>query len=399
MDAKIEAGGPEIGLMTRRFYSFLGVQSFLIGLFPFYIPVYLYTAGFSLAQITRFIAATGLGFCISLYVWDRISKRVSLRSLIVFSFLSEIVLLTGFFFEKNMSFVLISGCFNGVFNCCFWIPQRLLFIDIITPQNSGQKFGNFQIFVLLVLKMGILTGGILLERSGYLPVYSLSAGIVILVSVLFFQPKIKMELDKEIESADPMNLKRVAGYKDRFHSKVVFAIDGVFLYLESYFWVISLFLIVRQSYWKLGALVIFLALVFGTIFVMIKNTIDRLPANIMYSAAVCLYGLSWALRSALSEKLNMVLLFCLLAIITFCTSIFRLAFNKRFFDIAKTTKAHEYIFVKSYFSQFFLVVFALAGFHLLKAGNPVEQLSFIYLAAALISFCYLFYTPGKKYDH
>ncbi|WP_457553866.1 hypothetical protein [Desulfobacula sp.] len=195
-----------------------------------------------------------------------------------------------------------------------------------------------------------------------------------------------------------MSLKMVAEYKDWFHSRVVFAIDGIFLYLESYFWVISLFLIVRQSYWKLGVLVIFLTLVFGTIFVMIKNTIDRLPSNRIYIAAVCLYGLSWILRSALSEKLNMMPLLFLLAIITFCTSIFRLAFNKRFFDIAKSTRAHEYIFVKSYFSQFFLAVSALAGFVLLGAGDMVEQLSFIYLAAALISFLYLFYTPEKKHD-
>ncbi len=297
-----------------------------------------------------------------------------------------------------MNFILISGCFNGVFNCSFWITQRLLFIDTITPQNSGQKFGNFQIFVLLVLKAGILTGGVILEKSGYLPVYILSAVIVILVSFIFFQPKMKMVLDKEIVSAGPMSLKMVAEYKDWFHSRVVFAIDGIFLYLESYFWVISLFLIVRQSYWKLGVLVIFLTLVFGTIFVMIKNTIDRLPSNRIYIAAVCLYGLSWILRSALSEKLNMMPLLFLLAIITFCTSIFRLAFNKRFFDIAKSTRAHEYIFVKSYFSQFFLAVSALAGFVLLGAGDMVEQLSFIYLAAALISFLYLFYTPEKKHD-
>jgi len=29
-------------LQARGLYSFLGVHSFLIGLFPFYIPVYLY---------------------------------------------------------------------------------------------------------------------------------------------------------------------------------------------------------------------------------------------------------------------------------------------------------------------------------------------------------------------
>jgi len=386
-------------LQTRNFYSFLGVHSFLMGLFPFFIPVYLYQAGFSLGLICCFIGITGIGFCTSLYLWDRISKTVSLNYLILFSFLSEFVLLTLFFLEKKVGFIIISGFCNGVFNCSFWMIQRLLFVDIITPQNSGRKFGNFQIFVLLVLKAGIFAGGILLEESGYLPVYLFSAGIVMLSALFFRQRGLGIELDHRVVSAEPLGIGWVARYKDRFNSRAVFAVDGVFLYLESYFWVISLFLIVQQSYWKLGLLVIFLMVLFGSVFVIIKNSIDRLPRNTMYKAAVCLYSLSWVLRGVLSERLNNVSLLLLLGVITFCTSIFRLAFNKRFFDIATQGTAHEYIFVKSYFSQFILAVSALAGFFLLTASEPgdvVEHLSTFYLGAALISFVYLFYSPSPK---
>ena len=385
-------------LATRSLYSFLGVHSFLIGMFPFYIPVYLYKAGFSLAQICCFIAVTGLGFCSSLYLWDRISKRVPLRYLIIFSLLSEFLLLTLFFLEKDMGFILISGFFNGIFNCSFWMIQRLLFLDTITSKNSGKKFGNFQIFVLVVLKAGIFAGGIMLEKSGYLSVYLFSSGIVMAGAIFFWQKGIGIELDKGIISAAPLNLGFVVGYKDRFNSKFVFAVDGVLLYLESYFWMISLFLIVRQNYWKLGVLIIFLVVIFGGIFVMIKNSIDRLPTHKMYTAAVCLYSLSWILRGLLSQRLNTFLLLLLLALITFCTSIFRLAFNKRFFDVARSTTAHEYIFIKSYFSQFFLAVFALMGFLLLMSGDVVEQLSRIYLIATLLSFTYLFYNRRKKHD-
>ena len=51
-----------------------------------------------------------------------------------------------------------------------------------------------------------------------------------------------------VVSARPLGLKFVPGYKDRFNSKSVFAVDGIFLYLESYFWMISLFLIVRHTH-------------------------------------------------------------------------------------------------------------------------------------------------------
>lgn len=384
-------------LPTRNLYSFLGAHSFLMGMFPFYIPVYLNKAGFSLAQICCFIAVTGFGFCSSLYLWDRISKRICLRYLIVFSFLSEFILLTLFFLEKDMMFIIIAGFFNGLFNCSFWMIQRLLFLETITPLNAGQKFGNFQIFVLLVLKIGILAGGAMLEKSGFLSVYIFSAGIVMLSVLFFIQKKTGINLDASVVSAPPLGLKSVAGYKDLFNSKIVFAVDGIFLYLESYFWMISLFLIVRQSYWKLGVLVIFLMVLFGAIFVMIKNSIDWLPTNKMYVAAVCLYSLSWFLRGALSEKLNNVSLLLLLSVITFGTSIFRLVFNKRFFNIATSTTAHEYIFIKSYFSQFFLAVAALLGFLMLRSGDVVEQLATVYMTAALVSFIYLFYICGKNH--
>jgi hypothetical protein len=68
---------------TVTLYAFLGVHSFLIGLFPFYIPVFLYKTGFSLSRICAFIAVTALGFVITLYPWERMVRQVSLIVLIL----------------------------------------------------------------------------------------------------------------------------------------------------------------------------------------------------------------------------------------------------------------------------------------------------------------------------
>jgi hypothetical protein len=95
--------------------------------------------------------------------------------------------------------------------------------------------------------MGIFAGGVMLEKSGYLSVYIFSGGTVIIAALFFLQKGHEIELDTKIVTASPLCLRMVAGYKDRFNSKFVFAIDGIFLYLESYFWMISLFLIVRHE--------------------------------------------------------------------------------------------------------------------------------------------------------
>ncbi len=379
-------------MLGRTFYVFTGIHSLLIGLFPFYIPVYLYTIGLTLSQICLFVAITGAGFCLALFLWDRVSRRVSFRLLIICSFLSEFLLLSMFFLEKDMLFILVAGIVNGFFNCNFWVIQRLLFVRSTGPQNSGRNFGNSQIFVLIVLKAGILIGGFLLEKSGFLALYVISATIVLLSVLIFSTSLIEGDINGVIKKGKPISILSIARFKDSWRSRSVFGIDGVFLYLESYYWVISLFIIVHESFLKLGVVVIILAILFGVVFLFIKSNIDRLPKQRMYVIAVAIYAISWALRGILSENIDAIWTLLLLAIIALCTSVFRLTFNKRFFDNAKSTATYEYILIKSYFSQFFLALFfGILGGVLTVPGSIVGQLSLLYYFAAVVSLFYLFY--------
>ncbi len=378
--------------MRNYFYIFLGFHSFLIGLFPFYIPVYLYASGFSLQQICLFITITGVGFCISLYYWERITHRIAFPYLVVFSYLSEWILLSLFLFDKSLVFLGIAALVNGIFNCNFWIIQRLLFLETINPENSGKKFGNFQIFVLVILKFAIFLGGMLLESLGFLSLYFVSVGVVLLSSVFFLKTKMKVQFRNEWRNSRALSVEKVLSFQDEYQSKWIFAVDGIFLYLESYFWIITLFLIVRESFSRLALLVILLTVLFGFLFIFIKNKIDTIPVNIFYKSTVILYSLAWILRATLPEVQQKLFLLIILAVITFCTSLFRLAFNKRFFDIAQFSTPHEYIFFKSYYSQGFLVLFSLIGLVVSSTtGSTVEKLSFIYLGAAVFSLIYLLY--------
>ena len=383
--------------MRKYFYIFLGLHSFLIGLFPFYIPVYLYASGFSFQQICLFIALTGVGFCCSLYCWERIAYRIAFSNLVIFSYLSEFLLLSSFLLEKNLLFLIAAALVNGVFNCSFWIIQRLLFVEIINPENSGKKFGNFQIFVLVILKSAIFLGGLLLESYGFLSLYLVSIAVVLVSSAFFLKTRLPVGFKNEWHKAKPLNFVKILLYKDKFQSKWVFAFDGIFLYLESYFWIITLFLIVRESFSRLGLLVILLTVLFGFLFIFIKNKIDTISRNLFYKSAVALYVLSWVLRAGISETQQKIVLLVVLAIITFCTSIFRLAFNKRFFDIAQSSSPHEYIFLKSYYSQGFLLVFAFIPQLLsLTDGSITEQLSSLYYGAAVFSTMYLLYRANGQ---
>jgi hypothetical protein len=83
---------------------------------------------------------------------------------------------------------------------------------------------------------------------------------------------------------------------------------------------------------------------------------------------------------------------CLLMVIAFCTSFFRLAFNKRFFDTAQKSSLYHYLFMKSYFSQVFLVIgFGLIGWWASDSTGVSSLLNVCYWIAGLTAGAYLLY--------
>lgn len=383
-------------MLTQPFYIFTALHSFLIGLFPFYIPVYLLSTGVSLGGICLFVAATGAGYCVFLYFLDRLREKIALPWLITWSFVSEYFLLI-MLLQADHLFLPLIGLANGIFSCSFWTIQRLLFVSSVNPQNSGRNFGNTQIMVLLVLKTAILLGGFLLEQKREALLLLCAGTVVVAAVILFLSRPLPAQVQRKVASAAPLPMKSILQFKDGYHSRPVFVVDGMFLYLESYFWLISLFILVRESFRSLGLLTVVLALFFAVVFLIIKNTIDGYSTNRLYFLSVFLYALSWLLRALFGQIDNTFLMMLVLAVIAFCTSLFRLSFNKRFFDNAQGTVACHYILIKSYISQFCL---AIAGVILaLLVWQQVsfqQQLTIFYIGAACLTPVFLLYRAGRS---
>jgi hypothetical protein len=154
---------------------------------------------------------------------------------------------------------------------------------------------------------------------------------------------------------------------------------------------------VGESFVKLGGLVILLALILGMIFYVIKNLIDTIDKQKVYSIGVVLYMCSWGLRGLFNAELSYVIQVVMLLIIAFCTSFFRLTFNKRFFDLAKRSGENRYLFVKSHYSQFFIAIaFVIIGCSVGSLGDDVVILQTVYFVAAGASVLYLLYKSEKK---
>jgi MFS family permease len=379
----------------NTFYQYLGLHSLLIGIFPFYIPVYLWKQGFGIGDVSLFISLAGIGFCAGLWAWDRLRLKISLTSLIAVSLALEVVLLYNVYeLEMSRPILLVLGITYGVYNCFYWTTQRALFFDLIDPETSGRKYGNFQIFVGVLLQIGILIGGFLLEKTNF--IYLLSVSCAIALVGFFIVTRTRPLYPATLARHDSLKLREVFLFKDEEKSRVIFLVDGFFLFAESFFWVITLFMLAHESFATLGLMVLALAVIFGILFFLLKNTIDKLGRARVYVLAVGLYSLSWALRALTSDQLSLHVLFLLLVAITFCTSFFRLAMNKRFYDLAKLTLSHDYLVLKSYYTQF-AIALSFGAFGLLTWQMDESQmlLTPIYWTAAASSLTYLVYGASR----
>ncbi|MFK8080094.1 MAG: hypothetical protein AB8B97_07415 [Granulosicoccus sp.] len=400
-----------------HFYHFLGAHSLLIGLLPFFLPVYLWTHGLGLAGLSLLIGTSGLAFAASLGLWQRLSTRWPLRRLVTLTFILEICLVfaVGIFttvpgmalyvlpadppppaVNKLVIAAFTIGLFNGIYNAFFWTTQRTLFLQQLGQNDTGKRYGNFQIFVTLFLKLGIILGGFLLESGGFLWLLALSAGIGAASNLWLARPQHTSVALHSLPAR--ISTRQSLSFTDNRGSRTTFAIDGIFLYLESHFWTLSLFLVVRQDFSKLGFAVVLLALGFALMFFIIKNRIDTLSIERLYRGAVLLYALSWLLRFTLTEESDGGGLLITLLVITFFSSFFRLAFNKRFFDVARHEGCVQYLLIKSYSSQWILGLFFLvmSGLLFLLPAQTLLTLQLSYLGAAVLSLVYLLYKDAPQ---
>jgi len=266
--------------LVRSFYLFVTIHSFLIGLLPIFIPIILWNKGLAIADIAYFIALSAIGFIIALYFWDRLRAAAYWSKIVALSFFFEILLVIILLWDFAPLLLSLGALINGAAGCFYWSTQRVLFQRITQTSNSGNRFANFQILVMIAIKLGILLGSYLLAAA------QINLLIIIFLSISTLgYCLLRRTLVSQIEllnSSQPkaFSLLEVINFKDAFKSKMIFFIDGLFLFLESYFWVLSLYLLTQQNLLKLGLLIVLLSLLLAFVFYLLKSVLIVLTCSV-----------------------------------------------------------------------------------------------------------------------
>ena len=382
--------------LARTFYLFTGFHSFLLGLLPLFIPVILWDKGLTIRDIAYFVVLTSVGFLGALYYWDRLRAHHQWRKLISCSFIFQGVFVALLVWDQQHLLVTLGALINGMAGCFYWSTQRLLFQAITEDKNTGNTFGNFQILVVFALKIGVLVGSYLLGMAYF-------GGLLILSFVLsligFYWVNKSLQSNRQLyalKQVPAFTLKQIIQFKDNNKSTLIFIVDGLFLFLESYFWVLTIYLLTQANVMRLGLIIVALSLLLALIFFFIKKHIDRVNAQLIYSFAVIGYASSWLIRAELSQDINNVMLYIGLLLVAFLSNFFRLAFNKRFYDIARQHQPTRYIICKSYYSQFMLILFfCLIALFVPLENSAVNQLQILYYLSIPLVFVYFVYGRHK----
>jgi MFS family permease len=381
--------------LTRTFYLFTGVHSFLLGLMPLFIAVILWDKGVTISQISAFIALTSIGFLFALYYWDRLRAAHDWRKLISLSFLFQSALVVLLIWTDPPILLTLGALINGAAGCFYWSTQRLLFQAITEDKNTGNTFGNFQILVVIALKVGVLIGTYLLGMQYFIGLLALSFMVSLLGFIFVYKNVTNDAHLMQMKQVPAFSIRQVIGFQDQYKSTLIFIIDGLFLFLESYFWLLTIYMLTQENVMQLGLILIVLTIFLAVIFFFIKKYIDSVNVQKIYNIAVIGYAFSWLVRGVLNTEMDTIMIYSGLLLAAFLSNFFRLAFNKRFYDIARKELPTRYMICKSYYSQFMLVIFfSLIAFFAMPTDTPLHQLQIVYLLCFPLALIYFVY--GNK---
>ena len=405
--------------LKQIFNVFVAIHFFLNGLLPVYVPVFLIQRGYGLEWVAGFASISAIGFLLALSVWKKWYFRDGLKPILVASFMFQVGLISSLIFFDHVAWLIVSALLYGGVNCFLWTSQRILFVALLNSPSdflrniskgvepTGKLLGDLQILAVVAIKLGLLVGAFLLAQESFLTL----VGLAILVAAIGVTKFIRgvpehilcaSELSPNSEQVI-FSWKHMLAYRDGHYSSLIFYIDGIFLFAESFFWVLSLYFLSQQNIQQLSVLLVILSALLGLIFWLVKNHIDRFNPQKVYIAAALGYVISWGLRAEMSLETSPYLLHLIIVVVAFLTAFFRLSFNKRLFDNAQKGLPLTYLMAKTYGSQ--VGVMAFFGVMAISVYLDWNALAFdtqhlyaIYWPLSAFSGLYLLYQLKTKHN-
>ena len=170
----------------------LSLRTFALSLIGIFVPVYLYTLGYSIREILLFVLLYHLFHALSsIFLAGKLAKRFGVKHLMLlampFLFLHLVLL------ALLPSYVVIPlavvSLLAGIGNSLYWVGYHSEFGKFSDKKHRGKQVGTANIVSAVAAALGPLIGGLIIVAFGYIALYVVVFAVLALAVVPLFLSK------------------------------------------------------------------------------------------------------------------------------------------------------------------------------------------------------------------
>ncbi len=354
-------------------HSLQGLAGSLVGVF---VPIYLLKLGNSLTDVFIFYLSYSVFSFLSFLLANHVSKWLSLRKIILLSYVFLFVYIMFLILLERANFPLIILAFlYGMYTAFYWFSLHNLFAERSEDETIGRSVGKLFVFPKLAALLAPLIGGGIAVLFGFNSLIASGA-------VLYFISLTPLFLVKEFPRPQAFRFSKFKEFIKKYprYFVVEFA-DIVRSETENIIWPIFIFLIFRNvlSVGSVGSLSAAGAALFAMAVGSYSDRINK--AFIMKVGAVAMLAI-WIIRFLTESE---PLFYALTLLAGFFAALIFIPFNSIIYTLARENNIREFIVFREIpVTLARLSVYSLAILFVLNI-----KLSF--LVAATSTLIYFFY--------
>jgi len=360
---------PSRGLI--ELYWSVGMMDFGLAAVVIFEPIFLFVLGYSLSQIMLFYAAVYLLYILLLPLGGRIIGKIGYEHSIFYSqFFLIAYYIALFAISKYGFFIFVAPVFFAIQKSLYWPSYHADFAVFCQDKQRSREVGGKETISMLMYILGPITGGFILEKTGF--------GILFLaVSFLFVLSVIPLFRIKEIHDTTKFNYKEVfkklvdKDHRRNFLAYLGFGEELIVLTL----WPIFIYIVIKD-YLEIGSLITLATLFTAVLALFLGKICDKYKRENILKAGSFLYAISWFIRGFMSKAWQ---IFSLDTLSRFSKEMLLVPLVSKTYENAKKMGTLEYtvffeqslaigkfytallLFLVLYFTTSWILVFFMAG--------------------------------------
>ncbi len=333
-------------------YIFHAFMSFVRSLIGIFVPVYLFSLGFSLKEIIFYGVGGSLIFIlfvpISIFFINKFGFKWTL-------FLSIPIYLIQLYMIKLIpeNYIYYHLCWftYGCFMAFFWPTIHTEIATLTTKKNRTSQIGTLQIITVLLAAVAPLIGGFILEYSSYDILFFLCL-FLLLIGIL----PLLISKDLAVKKY-PFRFKdylRLYTKKEVFETRKAFMAEGAQNILIIFLWSIILFIILENNFFTLGAITTAVTFLSVCIVGYFKSYFDKHKKKQALEKITYALSSNWFLRAL--GTIFFPLLYISETLFKIFNSIFQMLFQSIFYSNVSHKEYFDYIIGREFYLHTFRII-------------------------------------------